>query len=91
MIFYLWLSILLFLGEKMSVEQGKDRKKIKEWKDKSTKLEKEKSEMAEKFELTQKKVEALQLDLKAAERYKGALWIRPFPLWFNLSGWLISK
>lgn len=58
-------------GEKMSQEQGKDRKKIKEMKAKETKLEKDKTEVTEKLDQANKRVESLQLDLKAAERYKG--------------------
>lgn len=58
-------------GEKLSQEQGKDRKKMKEMKAKETKLEKEKTEVTEKVEQANKRIETLQLDLKAAERYKG--------------------
>jgi hypothetical protein len=53
------------------VEQGKDRKKIKEMKTKEIKLEKDKTELTEKLDQANKRIEALQLDLKAAERYKG--------------------
>jgi len=71
-------------GEKLSVEQGKDRKKIKEMKTKEVKLEKDKTEVAEKLEQATKKIDALQLDLKAAERYKGIAVFSPviFSLFF---------
>jgi len=53
-------------------------------KTKEVKLEKDKTEVAEKLEQATKKIDALQLDLKAAERYKGIAVFSPviFSLFF---------